>query len=301
VQALFSSSAAAPDFSFAVRARIAVAYSDADLDSDTSQRMPVVRLDRNGLIARVNDDAGVPPLWLPRPARVLFGGETLCELRLVTRTLTRLSGNNFELTMQPSRADDGLSFWLALRACRHLYPEMPGGSEFVGRVPRELEPAEVRRPRAPSSVSNRSQTKNFQRLNAVLQSECMYADMGCEVIFKLLDNNDALFFSEWLEYHFAEIAAHARAAPCPADLHDIHRHRVGAAVKVAFSFRWGSPSVERATNEVCTRISLEVKRLFGISLRHELLDVRGDKVLRNGRQHSASSTSPPQGHSFSSK
>ena len=129
MQAFCSSSASASDFSFAARARIAVAYSD------TSLRMSVVRLDRHGLIASVADDAGLPPLWLPRPARVLAGDDTLCELRLVARALTRPDGHTLELTMQPSRTNDNLSFWQALRARRHLYPDMPGGSNFIGRLP----------------------------------------------------------------------------------------------------------------------------------------------------------------------
>lgn len=291
MQAFCSSSAAAAEFSFAARARIAVAYSD------TSHRMSVVRLDRHGLTASVADDAGLPPLWLPRPARVLSGDETLCELRLVARALARPNGHTFELTMQPSRADDDLSFWQALRARRHLYPEMPGNSEFLGQLPGELEAVEeLRRPAAASKVPNCSQTTNSRRPNAIRNQECMYADSGCEVLFKLLDNNDALFFSEWFEYHFAEIAAHARAASCPADLHDIDRHRAGTVVTVAFSYRWGGQSVQRATNEVCKRIVLEAERLFGMSLRYELLDVREDRLLPDGRQRSASFTSPPRGH-----
>jgi hypothetical protein len=126
VQALCSTRAAALEFSFAARARIAVVYSDS------SQRMPVARLDRHGLTASVVDDAGLPPLGLPRPARVLSGDEALCELRLVARALMRPNGHYFELTMQPSRADDDLAFWQALRARRHLYPDMPASSDYVG-------------------------------------------------------------------------------------------------------------------------------------------------------------------------
>jgi hypothetical protein len=232
--------------------------------------MSVVRLDRHGFTASVADDSNLPQLWLPRPARVLSGDETLCELRLVARTLERSSGHTFELTMQPSRTDDNLSFWQALRARRHLYPEMPGSPEFVGRRPGEADAIE-----------------EFS-----------------EVLFKLKDNNDALFFSEWLEYHFAEIAAHARAASCPADLLDIDRRREDTVVKVAFSYRWSSQAVQRVTIEVCKHIALEAERLFGMSLRYDLLDrldVREGRLLRDDRLRSASFTSQLRDHSFSSK
>jgi hypothetical protein len=295
VQAVCSSSAAA-EFSFAARARLAISYSD------TSQRMSIVRLDRHGLTASVADDAGLPQLWLPRPARVLSGGETLCELRLVARTLARPNGHTFELTMQPSRADDDLTFWQAMRARRHLYPEMPGSAEFVGQLPGELEAVvALRQPEAASKVPNCSQTTNVRRPNAARMPGAVYGDIGCEVLFKLLDNNDALFFSEWFESHFAEVAAHVRAGPCPADLHNIDRHRAGTAVRVAFRYRWGSQAVERATNEVCKHIVLEAERLFGMSLHYELLDVRNDGSLRNGRLGCASFASPLSVHSFSSK
>jgi hypothetical protein len=264
--------------------------------------MSVVRLDRHGLTASVADAAGLPLLWLPRPARVLAGDETLCELRLVARALARPDGHTFELTMQPSRTDDDLSFWEALRARRHLYPDMPGGSDFVGQLADELAAvAELRQPETASKMPNRSQTTDFRRPDAVREPGSMYADIGCEVLFKLLDNNDALFFSEWFEYHFAEIAAHARAASCPADLHDIDRRRTGTVVRVMFSYRWDSQAVQRATDEVCKRVVREMERLFGLSLRYELLNVREDKMLPDGRLRSALSTSQSRAHSFSSK
>jgi hypothetical protein len=221
VQAFCSSSAVTAEFSFAARARLAVTYSDA------SQRMSVVRLDRHGFTASVADDSNLPQLRLPRPARVLSGDETLCELRLVARTLERSSGHTFELTMQPSRTDDNLSFWQALLARRHLYAEMPGSGEFVGHLPGRADAVEkLRQPDAASKVPNCANTTIFHRSNAVLDPECMYADIGSEVLFKLKDKYDALFFSEWLEYHFAEIAAYARAGSWQADLLGIGRtHR----------------------------------------------------------------------------
>jgi hypothetical protein len=72
-------------------------------------------------------------------------------------------------------------------------------------------------------------------------------------------------------------------------------------VKIAFSYRWNSQAVQRATDEVCKRVVQEAERLFGLSLRYELLDVRKDQMPPDGRLGSASFTPQPRGHSFSSK
>jgi hypothetical protein len=293
-----------PEFGFAARARLAVEYSDAP------QRMSVARLDRHGLIASVADDVRLPPLGLPRAARVLSDGQTLCELRLVARALARPSGRPLELTMQPSRADDDLSFWQALYARRHLYPETltgmgciagrPTGLAHLGRAPLPEETAK-RVPIVPGTADCHGSSPTPG------QSGCepMDADIGCEAVFELADSNEALFLSEWLEYHFAEVAALARAASYPADLRDLRRYRTGTQVTVLFSYRRGSRTLQRTTDEVCGWIARETERLFGMSLRYESLDAReGIILLTDGHPRSASLASKHRRHSrhsFSSK
>jgi hypothetical protein len=79
------------------------------------------------------------------------------------------------------------------------------------------------------------------------------------------------------------------------------RHRADASVKVTFSYRWGSQAVQRVTIEVCKHLALEAERLFGMSLRYDLLDVREGRFPRDDRLRSASFTSRLRDHSFSSR
>jgi hypothetical protein len=256
----------APELSFAARARIAVEYSGSP------EQMPVVRIDRDGFMASVADDAELPPLGLPRPVRVLCGGERLCELRLVARALARPRGRPVVLTMQPSRANDDLSFWRALHACRHLYLDMLGGSQCIGNGPdgpdgswrSPLFQAVSGAPIVPGAVDGR-------RLRAASGGGPAASDIRCEAVFELPASSEALFFSEWIEYHFAEMTVLARTASCPADLRDIERHGIGTQVAIVFSYRRGSLAVHSTTDAACAWVAQEMELHFGMSLRYELL------------------------------
>jgi hypothetical protein len=270
--------------SFAACARMAVVLADLP------QPMPLVRLDRHGLVATV---AGLPPLWLPRPARVLACGETISELRLVPRTLTRPAATcadpdfaperstwsrhapPLELTMQLSRADDDLLFWKALYARRHVFPDMSGA---IGRGDVKTEIDTGVRNGVSIHVGTgigfgiRSGLATGLSTNPGHPHQRFDHDVGCEAVWEFVDPNDALFCSEWLEYHFAEIAALGRAASCAAELHDIDRRRSGAQVAVLFRYRRGSRALSQTTNAICAWVGQEMERLFGMRLRWEIMD-----------------------------
>jgi hypothetical protein len=253
--------------------RIAVEYADI------AQRMTVVRLDRHGLTANIADDATLPQLGLPRAARVLSAGETLCELRLVPRALVRAGGRSLELTMQPSRIDDDLSFWQALYARRHVYPDVPARGDH----------ADVRPNR--SGEPWRSPQPEISSAESASVGTCSRA------AFKLSTANEALFFSEWLEFHFAELASHARAMASPSNLLDLDRRRTGAAVNVAFIYRYRCSAAHRATDELCARIAQEAEQCFGVCSRYELLDEQKDVALSDARLRSVPSAWQPGRHS----
>ncbi|MEX3959454.1 hypothetical protein [Trinickia sp. EG282A] len=241
--------------------------------------MTVVRLDRHGLTANIADDAALPQLRLPRAARVLCAGETLCELRLVPRALVRAGGPSLELTMQPSRIDDDLSFWQALYARRHLYPDVPARGHQADDRPNR------------SGEAWRLTQREISSAESASVGTCSHA------AFKLPTANEALFFSEWLEFHFAELAAHARAMASPSNLLELDRRRTDATVNVAFTYRYSCDSVHRATDELCARIAQEAEQCFGVCSRYELLNEQKDVALPDGRLRSVPSAWQPGRHS----
>lgn len=269
--------ATASEFSFAARMRIAVHCSNI------AQRMTIVRLDRHGFTASVADGVDLPLLDLPRAARVLSGGDTLCELRLVARALARSGERSVELTMQPSRVDDDVSFWRALYARRHLYPDIPAGMGYADNRSD---------PRVDAWRSPETEVETVEPANV---------DARCHAVFKLLTANEALFFSEWLEFHFAEVAAHARALPCRSHLLDIDRRPTDASVNVTFVYRYGGESLLRATDEICAQMAQEAEQLFGVCLRYELLDAQNGAALRDGHPGSRATESGTRRHWYSSK
>ncbi|WP_146166218.1 hypothetical protein [Trinickia symbiotica] len=243
--------------------------------------MTVVRLDRHGLTANIADDATLPQLGLPRAARVLCAGETLCELRLVPRALVRAGGRSLELTMQPSRIDDDLSFWQAVYARRHLYPDVPARGDHADDRP------------------NRSSEAWHSPQPEISTAESASAATCSRAAFMLSTANEALFFSEWLEFHFAELAAHARAMASPSNLLDLDRRRTDATVNVAFIYRYScnSNAVHRATDELCARMAQEAEQCFGVCSRYELLDEQKDLAPPDGRLRSVPSAWQPGRHS----
>lgn len=243
MQALCASRAAESEDSIAARAGLSIEYAD------TAERLPLVRLDRRGLVVYLNDDAHLPPLGLPRCARLLRGQEVLCELRLVARSIVRRDNRTIELTIAPSRADDDTVFWQALHTS-HLH---------------DRQADESARPGTEATPMPRTGSKTGLCPGSAL-------DVGCEAVFGLPTHADARFVAEWLEYHFAEIIVRARGTRSSAELRGIEQRRSDTRVGVFFSYRWGGRTMVRCTAELCWWIASELERLFGLEARFDVVD-----------------------------
>ena len=92
--------------------------------------------------------------------------------------------------------------------------------------------------------------------------------------FMLARRDDALFFAEWLEYHFAEIGEQTRIGSRHAELKQLRPRIAGREVRVEFSYRYDlADAAESACTEaVCRWIESEVKRRFDLSAEHYLPD-----------------------------
>ncbi|CAN7557847.1 hypothetical protein LJR230_003894 [Trinickia sp. LjRoot230] len=240
------------------RFRIAIQYANSE------QRMLLSRLDRQGFVVRLTDDASLPPLGLPRSGQILCGDELLCECRLVARSIARVGGGALELVMQPSREDDDTSVWQALRDYTLSHRAASGESWGMTATTHSS------RTRAPGTKSG----------DTAARSPASAAYITCEASFVLPEAGDARFFSAWFDCHFAEIAARARATSSPADLRDLTVHTEGVEVEVSFDYRWNGNAVATCTRETCSWAVAEVERLFGLHPRYEASSETGERAER---------------------
>jgi hypothetical protein len=239
---------------FVARAGLSIEFAGSD------ERMRLAAIDRRGFTVGVTDDAQLPPQGLPRQARVTYGGETLCEARLVARCPVQGQTPVRETVLQPSRSDDDIAFWQALYAHR-LRQRSAGGGHPIARR---------------DSLGN-------ERYDA-LQAASSRALTDGEAIFVLSDASDAAFFAAWLEYHFAEAVARTRAASTPAELRDMACRTENADVIVCFEYRFNGKAAHAATRETCAWIAAEVERLFGLAIRYEVADTRQQAGAMSYRQ-----------------
>lgn len=244
MQALCASPTTSSTDAFVASAGLSIEFADSN------ERMPLAGIDRHGFTAGVTDDAQLPPLGLPRQARIICGDEALCQLRLVARCPAHGRGPVREMVLQPSRSDDDIAFWQALYA-HHLRqrnaalarPIVDRDSLGSGRID------------ARQAASNSVMTDG-------------------ETLFVLRDAGDAAFFAAWLECHFAEAAMRARIASTPAELRDMACRTEHAEVAVCFEYRLGTQPALAATHEACGWIAAEVERLFGLAPRYQVAGTR---------------------------
>lgn len=200
---------------------------------DRVRPLPVLRVDRNGLTVAGRDDIELAPIGLPRRALIVCDSASLCELRLVPRAMTRTRGRTSEITMQPSRADDHAVLWQALRAHQQQLGTVPASSPAPWSTVRD--------------------------------------GLGrCGAVFGLANADDAWFFSQWLEYHFAEVRARTRMFGAAADLHAFERRIVDHEVEVRFLFEAGERIVGACTEASCRWIAAEAARQVGMTVEHWL-------------------------------
>jgi hypothetical protein len=247
VQALCASPTSSSLDAFVASAGLAVEFAGAQA------RMPLLRIDRHGFTVSVTDDAQLPPLGLPRPARIVRGDETLCEPRLVARCPVHGSAPVREIVLQPSRSDDDIAFWQALHA--HRPPQGSSASAHPATADRDS-----------------------------LQAASSPALSDSQAIFTLRDGGDAAFFAAWLEYHFAEAVARARVASTPAELHDIVCRTQVAHAMIGFEYRSSGKPTQAATRETCAWIAAEVEQLFGLSPSYAVAGTRARTSGMNYRQ-----------------
>lgn len=202
----------------------------------SSRTMPLLRLDRDGVTAALPHALVLPPLGLPRPARLMNGDALLCEVRFIVRTVDRHDADAMEVTLQPSRAGDDAALWQALRA----YQRQHGFAAFVPEC------------RAEGMAPNAG--RDYDRIRY------------CEAALSLRSPDDAAFLLAWLEYHFAEIDARARATLPGTGLATLDTRLVDADIELRFGYRGAAPDSARAAAvDACRWISGEAKRLFSLA------------------------------------
>jgi hypothetical protein len=97
-----------------------------------------------------------------------------------------------------------------------------------------------------------------------------YSLVSCDVAFTLASQEDAWFFSHWLDYHFAEIRTWARTSDATADLREIFMRVVDHEVEIRFVFRCTQAAVRSCTEAACSGIEAEAARQLGMTVEHWL-------------------------------
>ncbi|RQU97096.1 hypothetical protein DF040_02965 [Burkholderia cenocepacia] len=229
-----------PGLTSAGGARIAVAYPSFP------RPLPLVRLDRRGLVFRA---VGVAPLvcGLPRPATLLVADEPLCSLRLVIRDIAPAGDGRHDLTMQPSGA---------------------AGDELLWHALRDREPyRQIRHPLAPVALPVASGGEPH-----VAAAETA-ARPSRSAAFRLPSHSDALFFADWLEYHFDELRALSQQHGPQLQLNQLERQVDDDEVGVRFVYDIDGHATRHAltdcAREACTWIETEMRSKYALPVAQE--------------------------------
>ena len=284
-----ASRAALSGFSFAKRARMALEYPGV------AQRMPFVRLNRDGLVFSLGELARLPPVGLPRPAVIVCGDEPLCETRLVLRSVDHAVGGRLELTVQPSRADDHELLWQALRAYQQRHRRDLVHSPLV----RQPEPgrAQLRRLRVPLATGWSRESQNDPAASEPLDACVLPA-----ATFTVERRDDALFLADWLEYHFVEIDARSKLASPIVQLQEVESRLTGRDVRVQFRYEFADMAAREATEQVCGWIETELATRFSMPVECLLDETPGQSCVNaEPTANGAPDDGTLAGYSFSSK
>ncbi|MBP0606082.1 MULTISPECIES: hypothetical protein [Burkholderia] len=229
-----------PGLTSASGARIAVAYPSFP------RPLPLVRLDRRGLVFRAT---GAAPLvcGLPRPATLLVGDEPLCSLRLVIRDIAAVGDGRHDLTMQPSGAAGDELLWHALRD-REPYRQM-------------------RHPLAPVDAPVASDREPPEAAGEIA------ARPSRSAAFRLPSHSDALFFADWLEYHFDELRALSHQHGPQLQLNQLERQVDDDEVGVRFVYDIDGHATRHAltdcAREACAWIETEMRSKYALPVAQE--------------------------------
>lgn len=224
--------------------RIAVAYPGF------ANRLPLARIDRHGLVFRAH--APLPQPWgLPRSATLFSGAAPLCTLRLVIRQAEMLGADEHDLTMHPSTAHGDTLFWHALRTHRQLRPAEPP----LAPTGRDAAPGA-----AQHSMALPPAAEPGMRLSR-------------SAAFRLADRGDALFFADWLEYHFDELRALAQTRAPRLHLNQLERCLSDDEVGVRFVYDIDGHADRHVLTDcaqyACDWIQAEMRRRFGLPIAQE--------------------------------
>lgn len=235
-----------PGLTSADGTRIAVAYPSFPAP------LPLVRLDRRGLVFRAA--VRVPPVsGLPRAATLLAGGAPLCSLRLVIRDVAATGDDLHDLTMQPSCAAGDTLLWHTLRD-RQLYHTI------------QTQAAPV----ADAAVPDDRDTGHDAMRTAIGQDCTMR--LSRSATFRLSSRSDALFFADWLEYHFDELRALAQHHTPQLHLNQLERQLADDEVGIRFLYDIDGHTTRHVLNdcarEACTWIETEMRDKFALSIAH---------------------------------
>ena len=226
--------------------------------ADQPKSMPVVRLDRLGVTAVAREGAELPPLGLPRNARIVSGATVLCESRLVVRAATFTESGATEVLMQPSRAGDGAALWGSLRA-------------------RQMQENAVRIQTQPDT--RKAALMRNASASTVPPLGDLRTQSWCDASFAMASREDAQFFACWLDYHFAEVSAHARMALPAARLNEIYTRVVDEEVEARFVFSpCDEPLVKIWMETICRWIEAEARRQLDMTVVHWLSDVSASPI-----------------------
>ncbi|MGU7778826.1 hypothetical protein [Burkholderia sp. PU8-34] len=227
--------------------RIAVAYPSF------AEPLPLVGLDRRGLVFRAS---GPAPLvcGLPRAATLLAGDEPLCSLRLVIREIAAAGGGRHDLTMQPSCAASDELLWHALRdrePYRHIrQPLAPVVDATAGND--RASHASVARPAGGGDGTLRPSRS---------------------AAFRLPCHSDALFFADWLEYHFDELRVLAQQHAPQLQLNQLERQLADDEVGVRFVYDVDGHATRHELNdcarEACAWIETEMRDKYALPVAQE--------------------------------
>ncbi|KVF68576.1 hypothetical protein WS75_29585 [Burkholderia sp. FL-7-2-10-S1-D7] len=219
-------------------ARIAVTYPSFP------RPLPLVRLDRNGLVFRA---AGAAPLvcGLPRAATLLVADEPLCSLRLVIRDVAAIGHGQHDLTMQPSGA---------------------AGDELLWHALRDREPyRQIGQPLAPVDAA--------MAPNGEPQAVGAAQRPSRSAAFRLRCRSDALFFADWLEYHFDELRALSQRHGPQLQLNQLQRQVTDDEVGVRFVYDIDGHATRHALNdcarEACAWIEMEMRDKYAVPVARE--------------------------------
>ncbi|ONR64424.1 hypothetical protein [Burkholderia cenocepacia] len=222
-----------PGLTSASGARVTVAYPSFP------RPLPLVRLDRRGLVFRA---AGAAPLvcGLPRPATLLVADEPLCSLRLVIRDIAATGDGRHDLTMQPSGAAGDELLWHALR-----------DREPYRRIRHPLAPVDLPVPIDGEPHAAAGETAARPSRSAAFRLPC---------------HSDALFFADWLEYHFDELRALSQQHGPQLQLNQLERQVDDDEVGVRFVYDIDGHATRHAltdcAREACAWIETEMRSKY---------------------------------------